>query len=234
MTTQQSDYLSFARDVRGTVTYPGDLRYDDLRKPWLQVIDQHPAPIVEAASVSDVVASVNLARKRNLGLGVMSTGHGIAAPCDGGLLLRLSNLAHIEVDAQKRTARLEPGIVSRDLLKVAQEHDLAYPAGQVSNVGTIGYTLGGRMGWLVRKLGSAADTIVRAEVVLADGSLVLASVDENPDLFWALRGAAAILVSSYRSSLRSRRSATSLEARCTSRSAAPAKSCGSTGRGRLA
>lgn len=187
MTTQHSDYASFAQDIRGKVTFPGDRRYDDLRKPWLQVIEQHPALIVEAAAASDVVASVNLARERSLVLGVMTTGHGIAAPCDG-LLLRLSNLTHIEIDATQRTARVEPGITSRDLLEAAHKHDLAYPAGQVSNVGVVGYTLGGGMGWLVRKLGGAADTILRADVVLADGSLVRASSEENPDLFWALRG----------------------------------------------
>ena len=188
MTTQQSEYTSFAHDIRGTVTYPVDRRYDELRKPWLQVIDQHPALIVEAASVEDVVASVKLAREGSLLLGIMTTGHGIAAACDGGLLLRLSNLKLIEVDVAQRTVRVEPGATSRDLLKASQKHALAYPAGQVSNVGIVGYTLGGGMGWLVRKLGIAADRIISADVVLADGSLVHASADENPDLFWALRG----------------------------------------------
>jgi len=188
MTTKNSDNASFTHYIRGKVIFPGDRRYDELRKPWLQVVEQHPELIVEAASVDDVVASVNFARVRGLVLGVMSTGHGVAAPCDGGLLLRLSDLTHIEIDAAQRRARVEPGIVSRDLLKAADKHDLAYPAGQVSNVGVVGYALGGGMGWLVRKLGGAADTILSANVVLADGSLVRASADENPDLFWALRG----------------------------------------------
>ena len=188
MTEQHADYVTFARDIRGTVTFPGDRRYDELRKPWLQVIDQHPALIVEAASVADVVASVGLARERHLALGVMTTGHGIAAACDGGLLLRLSNLTHIEIDAAERTARVEPGVVSRALLKAAHEYHLAYPGGQVANVGVVGYTLGGGMGWLVRKLGGAAETIVSADVVLADGSLLHATAAENADLFWALRG----------------------------------------------
>jgi len=188
MTTQNSAYASFAREIRGKVICSGDRRYDDLRKPWLQIVDQHPALIVEAASADDIVASVHLARERGLVLGVMSTGHGIAAPCDGGLLLRLSNLTHIEIDTAQRTARVEPGVVSRDLLTAAHKHGLAYAAGQVSNVGVVGYTLGGGMGWLVRKLGGAADTIMSADVVLANGSLVRASVAENPDLFWALRG----------------------------------------------
>ena len=188
MTTHQSGYTSFGDTIRGQVTYPADRRYDELRKPWLQVIDQYPALIVEAASVEDVVASVDLARERALPLGIMTTGHGIAAPCDGGLLLRLSNLKHVEVDVAQRTVRVEPGVTSRDLLRATQEHDLAYPVGQVSNVGIVGFTLGGGMGWLVRKLGIAAERIVGADVVLADGSLVHACAEVNPDLFWALRG----------------------------------------------
>jgi len=188
MATQQSDYTSFAHDIRGKVTFPADRRYDELRNPWLQVIEQHPALIVEAASVQDVIASVNLARERGLLLGIMTTGHGIAAPCDGGLLLRLSNLKRVEVDVAQRTVRVEPGVTSREILQASQKHDLAYPVGQVSNVGIVGFTLGGGMGWLVRKLGIAADRIISADVVLADGSPMHVSANENPDLFWALRG----------------------------------------------
>ena len=188
MMTPHSDYISFANSIRGTVTYAADRRYDELRTPWLQVMDQHPALIVEAASVEDVVASINLAREGGLLLGIMTTGHGIAAPCDGGLLLRLSCLKHVEVDVAQRTMRVEPGVTSRDLLKASLKHDLAFPIGQVSNVGIVGYTLGGGMGWLVRKLGMAADRIISADVVLADGSLTHASAEEHPDLFWALRG----------------------------------------------
>ena len=188
MPSQSLDLTTFTHTVKGRITLPDDRRYDDLRKPWLAVIDQHPALIVEAASVEDVIACVNLARERGLLLGIMTTGHGIAAPCDGGLLLRLSNLKHVEVDAAQRTIRVAPGVTSHDALEAAQKHDLAYPVGQVSNVGIVGYTLGGGMGWLVRKLGIAAARIVSADVVLADGSLMHASADENPDLLWALRG----------------------------------------------
>ena len=188
MATQNFDYTAFADGIRGNVTLPGDRHYDDLRKPWLQIIDQHPALIVEAASADDVVASITFARERGLLLGVMSTGHGITAPCDDGLLLRLSNLKHIEIDAARRTVRVEPGVTSGELLKASHKHGLAYPAGQVSNVGVVGYTLGGGMGWLVRKLGIAADRIISADVVLADGSRAHANAGKNPDLFWALRG----------------------------------------------
>ena len=188
MRVQPLDFASFAEAIRGTVTYPTDPRYDDLRKPWLQVVDQHPAVIVEAATVDDVVASVDLARERGLPLGVMSTGHGIAAACDGGVLLRLSKLKRIDVDVERRTVRIEPGVTARELLAATQKHGLSYPAGQVSSVGTVGYTLGGGMGWLVRKLGAAADRVIAADVVLADGSRVRATADENSDLLWALRG----------------------------------------------
>ena len=179
---------AFAARIRGTVTYPSEARYDELRKPWLQVVDQHPALIVEAASVDDVIASVDLARERRLPFGIMTTGHGITVPCDGGLLLRLSDLKRVDVDVARRSVRVEPGVTSSELLEATQEHDLGYPVGQVSNVGVVGFTLGGGMGWLVRRFGMAAHRIIGADVVLADGSLVHASADEHPDLFWALRG----------------------------------------------
>jgi FAD/FMN-containing dehydrogenase len=153
MTTEHSEYASFARDIYGKVTFLA-IAGMAIGPPWLQVIEQHPAFIVEAASVDDVVACVNLARESKLVLGVMSTGHGIAAPCDSGLILRLSNLTHIEIDAARRTARIEPGVVSRELLEAAHKHHLAYPARQVSNVGVVGYMVGGGKGGSYAKLGS--------------------------------------------------------------------------------
>ncbi len=178
---------AFGDALNGSVVVPGDADYDSLRTPWLHIIEQHPALIVEAAGVGDVVAAVNFARDESLSLGVMSTGHGIAAPCDG-LLLRFSKMVAIDVDVSRKTAAVGPGVVSSELLKAVENHDLVYPSGQVGNVGVIGYALGGGVGWLVRKLGAAADWIVGADVVLADGSVVRADAQSNPDLFWALRG----------------------------------------------
>jgi hypothetical protein len=208
MTTEHSEYASFARDIYGKVTFPGDRRYGDRPKPWLQVIEQHPAFIVEAASVDDVVACVNLARESKLVLGVMSTGHGIAAPCDSGLILRLSNLTHIEIDAARRTARIEPGVVSRELLEAAHKHHLAYPARQVSNVGVVGYMVGGGKGWLVRKIGERQIPLL----ALRSSSLTVSSCAQEPKKIRSCSGgsaAAATLGSSYRSTWRLPRSITS-------------------------
>ena len=182
-----SDLEPLRARLDGALCLPGDARYDELRSPWLQVVDQHPALIVEAASPNDVSAAIAFAREHNLPLGVMATGHGIAAACDG-LLLNLSAMKEIRIDAGARTARVGPGVQSGELLEEAEKHGLMYAAGQVSSVGVIGYTLGGGTSWLVRKLGIACDAVTGAEMVLADGSVVRVSADENPDLFWAIRG----------------------------------------------
>jgi len=125
----------------------------------LEVIDQRPAMIVDAECAEDVVASVNFAREHRLSLGVMATGHGIAAPCDG-LLLRFTKMNQIAVDTTRNVATVGPGVISSELLRATEEHDLVYPAGQAGNVGVVGYALGGGIGWLVRKLGPAVDHLV--------------------------------------------------------------------------
>ena len=188
-TTEFSESIkSLTGAIQGRVCLPGQKDYDQLRTPWLQMIDQHPALIVEAASVSDIAAAVGFARDHALPLGVMSTGHGIAAACNNGLLLRLSKMKWIEVNSETNSARLEPGVNSGELLKLTEAEGLVYAAGQVSNVGVVGYTLGGGMGWLVRKLGAACEAVRSVEIVLSDGSVVTASERENEDLFWAIRG----------------------------------------------
>lgn len=182
------DIATLRSQLDGGVSLPGDTDYDELRSPWLQVVDQHPALIVDAASAADVVSAVNVARMHGLPLAVMATGHGIAAPCDDGLLLRLAKMKQITVDPAEKIARLGPGVLSGELLAATEPHGLVFAAGQVSNVGVTGYTLGGGMGWLVRALGVASDAVLEATVVLADGSVVQANADTNPDVFWALRG----------------------------------------------
>lgn len=167
---------------------PGQKGYDELRTPWLRVVDQYPALIVEAASVGDIIAAVRFAREQSLPLGVMSTGHGISAACDDGLLLRLTKMKRIEINAETGIARIEPGVTSGELLAAAEKRDLVFAGGQVSNVGVFGYALGGGIGWLVRKFGAACAAVRRAEMILADGSFVTADDAENSDLFWAIRG----------------------------------------------
>ncbi len=174
--------------LSGTVVADHDREYDEQRKAWLDVVEQRPSLIVNAATVKDIVEAVHTARDLGLPLGIQNTGHGIAAPCNEGLLLRLAGMKSVVIDAAGGTATIGPGVTSADLLKAAEAHGFVYPSGQVSSVGMIGYTLGGGYGWLGRKLGAACSTVRAAQVVLADGSVVNASETENPDLFWALRG----------------------------------------------
>ena len=174
--------------LSGTVLSDHDKGYDDQRKAWLDVVEQRPSLIVNAATVDDIVEAVRTARDLELSLGVQNTGHGVAVACDEGLLLRLPGMKSVVIDAAAGTATIGPGVTSADLLKAAEPYGFAYPSGQVSSVGMIGYTLGGGYGWLGRKLGAACSYVRAAQVVLADGSVVNASDKENPDLFWALRG----------------------------------------------
>ena len=174
--------------LQGRVIRPGEPDYDALRKPWLEVLEQYPALIVEAHSASDVAAALTHARTQRLPFAVMATGHGITATCDGGLLLNLSKMTEITVDTALKVARVGPGVTSDALLAATEAHGLVYPSGQATSVGVVGYTLGGGLGWLARKLGAASDAVVSFDVVLADGTPTRASARENPDLFWALRG----------------------------------------------
>ncbi len=174
--------------VTGSVLVRGDKDYDKQRTPWLEVVEQHPSAIVNATSIQDIVEAIRTARELDLPLGVQNTGHGIAVPCNEGILLRLSEMKDISVNAAAETAVVGPGVSSGELIAAAEPHGLVYPSGQVSSVGVIGYTLGGGYGWLGRKLGAACNAVQSATVVLADGSVVIASATENPDLFWAIRG----------------------------------------------
>lgn len=174
--------------LTGSLIQPGEKEYDKGRTPWLRVVDQFPAAIVNAADTNDVVETVRFAREIAVDLAVQNTGHGIALPCNGGVLLRLSEMKGIQVNVAETTATVQPGVVAGELLKEAEPYGLAYASGQVPNVGVIGYTLGGGVGWLGRKFGAACHSVQSATVVLADGSVVTASASENSDLFWALRG----------------------------------------------
>ena len=179
---------AFRGVIRGRVAAPGDPGYDELRKPWLTLVEQHPALVVEVASTEEVAATVRLACEHGLEIGVMTTGHGIALPCDGGVLLNLKRLNNVYVDAERKVARIGPGVTSGDVLAATEPHGLVFPSGQAGNVGATGFMLGGGIGWLLRKLGPASSHVVSATVVLADGSIVRASIEEHADLFWALRG----------------------------------------------
>ena len=186
---QQSALVAELRQiVSGSVVSPSDGDYDKQRKPWLEVVDQHPIAIVNAVSTEDISRTVRFATEQGFPLAVQNTGHGITRACDGGILLRLAGMKEISIDVSNQTATVGPGVSSGELLAESEQHGLVYPSGQVSNVGVIGYTLGGGLGWLSRKLGVACRSVRAATVVLSDGSVVQASEQEHPDLFWALRG----------------------------------------------
>src|ERR687894_674377 len=137
---------------------------------------------------ADVLAAVRLAREQGLGVGVMATGHGVAAPANGGVLINTLPMKGVHVDPETRAARVEAGVKWADLVPEATAHGLAGLQGSSSDVGIVGYTMGGGFGWLGRKHGFAADSLKEADVVTADGELVKVSAHENADLFWGLKG----------------------------------------------
>lgn len=176
------------RGFRGALYLPGDAGYDDERQGWNRAIDSRPALVAVAAGPDDVQAALTAAREHGLPLAVQATGHGTVVAAAGALLLKTSRMATVEIDPERRTARVGPGAVWEQVNLAAARFGLGSLAGRCSTVGVTGYTLGGGTGWLSRKFGFAADSVVRAEVVTADGRRLIASANEHPDLFWALRG----------------------------------------------
>jgi FAD/FMN-containing dehydrogenase len=178
---------AFRARLRGTAHAPGEEGYDEARKAWNLNAHQNPALVVMAAGAADVIAAVRLARNVGLGVGVMATGHGVASPCDGGVLINTSRMRGVRVDPEAQTARVEPGALWADVIPEAQVFGLAGLVGS-SGVGVVGYTMGGGFGWLGRKYGFNAESVREADVVSADGELLRVSAYEHPDLFWGLKG----------------------------------------------
>jgi FAD/FMN-containing dehydrogenase len=174
--------------LRGTAYIPGDEGYDGARSAWNLAADQRPALVVMAQDAADVVAAVRLARKRGLGVGVMATGHGVAALPHGGILVNTARMKGVHIDPVARTARVQPGVKWKDLIPETQRFGLAGLLGSTSDVSVTGYTSGGGFAWLGRKYGFNADSVREAEVVTAEGEIVRVSADENADLFFGIRG----------------------------------------------
>lgn len=174
--------------IQGQVIPPEDARYEEARLAWNRSISQHPALIVAAARVEDVVEAVKFARRHRLGIAVQSTGHGVTLAADGGLLVLTSQLKTLRIDPTQQTAWIGAGLKWGEVLEQTQAHGLAPLLGSSPGVGVVGYTLGGGLGWLARKYGLAADSVLAFEVVTADGILRRASPEENQDLYWGLRG----------------------------------------------
>ncbi|MGS2615386.1 FAD-binding oxidoreductase [Micromonospora sp. LZ34] len=172
----------------GPVFLPGDKGYDDHRRPLNPALDPHPAAVVRAAGPADVRQAVLAARRHALPFAVQATGHGTHVAHDGALLLDTGAMASVLIDPDRRVARVGPGARWGDVLRAAAPFGLAALSGSSPDVGVTGYTLGGGLGWLARRHGLAADSVLRAQVVAADGRLETASAERSPDLFWALRG----------------------------------------------
>ena len=182
---------SFRETFGGEIVLPDDPGYDRSRAVWNGMADRRPALVVRPSSVDDVVSALRFAREEELVIAVRCGGHSIPglSTCDDGIVIDLSRMRSVEVDPERRVARISGGSLLGDLDGAAQEHGLVCPVGVVSHTGVAGLTLGGGMGRLQRKHGLTIDNLLAVELVMADGRLVRASEDEHPELFWGLRGA---------------------------------------------
>jgi len=188
--TLVSSVAALRSDMVGAVIVPGDPGYDEARSVWNGDIDRRPAVVARCTSPADVAAAIAYARTAGLEVAVRGGAHGYwgAAVPEGGMMIDLSRLDRVVVDAEAKRARCGGGATIADLDAATQEHGLAVTGGTISHTGVGGLTLGGGIGWLTGKCGLSIDNLVSAEVVLADGRCVRASESEHADLFWALRG----------------------------------------------
>jgi len=176
--------------MRGRLVRPSDPDYDQTRAIWNGAHDRYPTLIARCTGVADVVRALEFARSEELTVAVRAGGHSIPgySSVDGGIVIDLSSMQGIRVDPEKRTVRAEAGVTWSAFDHETQAFGLATTGGLVSSTGIAGLTLGGGIGWLMRKHGLAADNLLAADVVTANGRLVHASEDENPELLWGLRG----------------------------------------------
>ena len=173
--------------LRGTASANGD---GAAREVFNAMHNPQPGLTVQASVTADVVDAVNFARQQGLAMAIRGGGHSLAglSTIDGGMLLDLSPMRSVQVDAERKLAHVQGGALWGDVDRETQAFGLAAPGGVVSDTGVAGLTLGGGYGWLRRKHGLSSDNVIEAEVVTADGSVLTASEDENPDLYWAIRG----------------------------------------------
>jgi len=190
-TLAQGSVAELAESLRGDLIRPGDPEYNEARTIWNGAHDHKmPALIVRCAGVSDVIRAVEFARSEELLVSVRGGAHSIPgfSTNDGGIVIDLSQMKGIRVDPEARTAVAQPGLTWAEFDHETQQFGLAVTGGLVSTTGIPGFTLGGGVGWLMRKHGLTADNLIAADVVTADGRLVHCSADENPELYWGIRG----------------------------------------------
>jgi FAD/FMN-containing dehydrogenase len=190
MSTITPEIQALGDDFRGELVHPGEPSYDDLRKVWNGSIDRRPGLIARCSGVADIRSALAYARRTGGPVAVRGGGHSFPghSTCDGGVLLDLSPLKGIRVDPVRRTARAQAGVLLGELDRETQEFGLATPSGIVTHTGLAGLTLGGGIGWLMRKYGLSIDNLLSVDLVTAEGELVTASEDVNADLFWGIRG----------------------------------------------
>ena len=176
--------------LRGEIVQPSDNDYDDARKVYNAMIDRRPALIARCADVADVIAAVNFGRENDMLTAIRGGGHngGGLGICDDGLVIDLSGIKYTRVNPEARTVRVGGGCTWADADHATHAFGLATPTGIISTTGVGGLTLGGGIGHLTRKCGLTIDNLLAADLVLANGSFVTASADENEDLYWAIRG----------------------------------------------
>src|SRR5207302_7439723 len=187
---EENSIAELKAKLRGHVIEPRDRDYDDARKVYNAMIDKKPRLIAQCADVADVIACVNFARENNVLLAVRSGGHnaGGLGIADEALVIDLAPIKYTRVDPAAQTVTVGGGCVWGDVDHATHAFGMAVPSGIISTTGVGGLTLGGGIGHLTRKCGLTIDNLLSADVVLANGNFVKANIDENPDLFWALRG----------------------------------------------
>src|SRR5918998_3898125 len=180
----------FSSKVRGQLIRPQDDGYDEARAVFYGGFDRRPALIVRVKDAADVSHVITLAREGGLELAVRSGGHSVAghSVSDGGIVLDLSEMKNLEIDEERHTAWAETGLTAGEYTAAAWAHGLATGFGDTGSVGIGGITLGGGVGYMVRKYGLTIDDLLAAEVVTADGELLRVDDETHPDLFWAIRG----------------------------------------------
>ncbi len=184
------DIQALRRDLHGDLLLPSDADYDQARAIWNAMIDRRPGLIVRCVDQADVVRAVRFAAEHGLLVSIRGGGHNVAgkALCDRGLLVDLSRMNGVTVDPARRRAVVGPGATLADVDKATQAHALAVPVGINSTTGIAGLTLGGGFGWISRKYGLTIDSLLSADVVTANGSVLRCDAQTHPDLFWAVRG----------------------------------------------
>lgn len=189
-TVDASTLTTLAGAIRGRIIQPGDTSYDEARRLWNGMFDRRPAVIVQCAGPSDVIETVNLARKLGVLFTVKGGGHGMAghAAYDGTLMIDLSPMRGIRVDPVSRSVRAQAGCTWGDVDRETQAFSLVVPGGVVADTGIAGLTLGGGYSWVRRKYGMSIDALLSVDIVTADGRYMTANETQNTDLFWAIRG----------------------------------------------